>query len=82
MSKEYLDVEDVQRQKNISLKNLTLPAEQIIAGAGMAQNKKGDYFRLEQTKEDLRFNDAEGEERDTERTEKNCMDELSIQRLG
>jgi hypothetical protein len=38
----------------------------------------GDYFRLEQTKEGLRFNDAEEKETDREKFENERMDKLSI----
>lgn len=44
------------------------------------KKRKGDYFRLEQTKEGLRFNDAKREEREKEKTGKHCMEELSILR--
>lgn len=44
-----------------------------------AKNKKiGDYFRLEQTKEGLRFNDAEEKERDRNKSENERMDKPSI----
>ena len=40
--------------------------------------KKRDYFRLEQTKEDLRFNDAERQDRGEEESEKKRIDVLFI----
>lgn len=39
------------------------------------KKKKRDYFRLRQTKESLRFNEAEGEERAKEKPEKEGKDE-------
>lgn len=44
--------------------------------------KKVDYFRLEQTKEGLRFNNAEKEERDKEESEKKHINKLFIQKLS
>lgn len=39
--------------------------------------KFGDYFRLEQTKEGLRLNDAEEKETDTKKSENEHTDKLS-----